>query len=36
VEASPSQKNFLLYNGRPFNFGFEVGLRYNAGTSIDR
>ena len=36
AEASPAQKNFLLYNGRPFNFGFEVGLRYNFGTSIDR
>jgi opacity protein-like surface antigen len=36
VEASPSQKNFLLYNGRPFNFSYEFGLRYNVGTSIDR
>jgi hypothetical protein len=36
VSASPTQKNFLLYNGRPFNFTYEVGLRYNAGSSIDR
>jgi opacity protein-like surface antigen len=34
--ASPAQKNFLLYNGRPFNFSYEVGLRYNVGSSIDR
>lgn len=33
---SPSQKEFILYNGRPFNFGYEVGLRYNVGTSISR
>jgi len=34
--ASPAQKNFLLYNGKPWNFGYEFGLRYNVGTSIDR
>jgi opacity protein-like surface antigen len=34
--ASPAQKNFLLYNGRPFNFSYEFGLRYNVGSSIDR
>ena len=34
--ASPSQKNFLLYNGRPMNFSYEAGLRYNVGSSIDR
>lgn len=34
--ASPAQKNFLLYNGRPFNFSYEVGIRYNVGSSIDR
>ena len=33
---SPAQQNFILYNGRPFNFGYEFGLRYNFGTSIDR
>jgi hypothetical protein len=34
--ASPAQKNFLLYNGRPVNFSYEFGLRYNVGSSIDR
>ena len=34
--ASPAQKRFLMYNGRPFNFGYEMGLRYNVGSSIDR
>jgi hypothetical protein len=34
--ASPTQKSFIMYNGKPFNFGFEAGLRYNFGTSIDR
>ena len=34
--ASPAQKNFLLYNGRPFNFSYEAGLRYNVGSAIDR
>jgi hypothetical protein len=36
LTASPAQKNFLLYNGKPWNFGYEFGLRYNVGTSIDR
>jgi hypothetical protein len=36
IVASPAQKNFIMYNGKPFNFGYEVGLRYNFGTSIDR
>jgi hypothetical protein len=34
--ASPTQKRFLLYNGRPLNFSYEMGLRYNVGSSIDR
>lgn len=34
--VAASNENFLLYNGKPFNFGFEVGLRYNFGSSIDR
>jgi hypothetical protein len=34
--VSPTQKNFLLYNGKPFNFSYEFGLRYNVGSSIDR
>ena len=33
---SPAQRQFLLYNGRPLNFSYSVGLRYNIGTSIDR
>lgn len=33
---SPAQQNFILYNGRPYNFSFEFGLRYNIGSSISR
>ncbi len=33
---NPAQKNFLLYNGRPFNFSYEFGIRYNVGSAIDR
>ncbi|MGH7617673.1 MAG: hypothetical protein ACREPM_10625 [Gemmatimonadaceae bacterium] len=36
LTASPAQKQFILYNGKPFNFGYEIGVRYNFGTSIDR
>jgi hypothetical protein len=36
VSFSPAQKRFILYNGRPFNFGYEIGLRYNFGTAIDK
>jgi hypothetical protein len=36
LSISPAQKDFLLYNGRPFNFTYEVGLRYNVGSSIER
>jgi hypothetical protein len=36
LTASPSQKQFLLYNGKPWNVSYEFGLRYNVGTSIDR
>lgn len=28
--------DYILANGRSYNFGYEVGLRYNVGTSIDR
>ncbi len=31
---SPSQRNFFLYNGSAANFGYEVGIRYNIGSSI--
>ena len=37
--ASPTQKAFFLSNeqeSRTFQFGFEFGLRYNVGSSIDR
>jgi hypothetical protein len=34
--ASPAQKNFLLYNGKSFNFSVELGLRYNSGSAIER
>ena len=36
ITASPVQKNFIMYNGRSLAFGYEFGLRYNFGTSIDR
>lgn len=34
--ANPVKQDFLLYNGRPWNFTVEFGIRYNVGTSIDR
>lgn len=36
--ASPTQRAFFLSNdgGSAFNFSFELGARYNVGTSIDR
>lgn len=36
LTANPTQHNFLLYNGQPFNLSWEFGVRYNVGTSIDR
>ena len=36
LTASPAQKNFLAYNGKSFNFGYELGIRYNVGTSISK
>ena len=36
LTASPAQKNFIAYNGRPWNFGYEAGIRYNVGTSISK
>ena len=32
----PMHTDFLLSNGRGFNFGYEIGVRYNVGTAIDR
>lgn len=29
-------QGFLMYNGRPYNFTYEFGLRYNVGNAIDR
>jgi hypothetical protein len=34
--VSPAQKSFILYNGKPWNYGYEFGLRYNVGSAIDR
>jgi hypothetical protein len=36
LSLSPTQKTFLLYNGQPWNFSYEIGMRYNIGSSIDR
>lgn len=33
---SPTQKSSLLFNGQSFNFSYELGLRYNIGSSIDK
>ncbi|HEX3866536.1 MAG TPA: hypothetical protein VHV78_07265 [Gemmatimonadaceae bacterium] len=33
---NPTNKSFLLYNGKAFNFEYELGLRYNVGSSIER
>lgn len=34
VLITPTQKDFILYNGRQINVGYEIGIRYNVGTSI--
>ena len=34
--AAAMSKDFLLSNGRPIAIGFQAGLRYNIGSSIDR
>jgi hypothetical protein len=36
LTANPAQRDFLLYNGRPFYMTYELGLRYNVGTSIEK
>jgi hypothetical protein len=36
MTASAMSRDFLLANGRPIAFGFEFGLRYNVGSSIDK
>jgi hypothetical protein len=36
ASLSPMHSDFLLANGRTYNFEYEVGVRYNFGSSIDR
>ena len=33
---NPINRDFLLYNGKAWNFGYEFGVRYNIGSAIDR
>jgi hypothetical protein len=33
---SPTQKNFILYNGRTISMSYEIGARYNIGSSISK
>lgn len=33
---NPMHQDFLLYNGKSWNIGYEFGLRYNIGNAIDR
>ena len=34
--VNSASQNFLLSNGKSWNFSYELGLRYNVGTSIDK
>lgn len=34
--ASAMSKDFLLSNGNPISVGFQLGVRYNIGSSVDR
>lgn len=36
LTGAPTQRTFLVYNGKPWNFGYEIGIRYNVGTSIGK
>ena len=36
MTASAMAKDFLLSNGNPISIGFQAGLRYNLGSSIDK
>ena len=36
ASLSPTHQDFLLANGRSSMIGYEFGVRYNVGTSIDR
>ena len=33
---NPMNRDFLLYNGKAWNFGYEFGVRYNIGSAIER
>jgi hypothetical protein len=34
--VGPASRDWILYNGRSMNFSYEIGMRYNIGTSIER
>ena len=34
--VNPTQREFIMYNGRGANFTYEFGLRYNFGSSMDK
>jgi hypothetical protein len=34
--ASPAQQNMFLYNQRAWHMGYDIGLRYNIGSSIEQ
>jgi hypothetical protein len=36
LTASAMSKDFLLSNGNPISIGFQAGIRYNLGSSIDK
>jgi hypothetical protein len=36
ISLAPTQHSFLLYNGQSWNSTFEIGMRYNIGSSIDK
>lgn len=33
---TPIQQNFLLYNGQRASWGYDIGVRYNIGSSIEK
>jgi hypothetical protein len=34
--VSPAHQHFIAYNGKPWNLAYEIGVRYNIGSAIDR
>lgn len=36
VTAGPANRRFLLYSGRPISATYEIGVRYNIGSSLER